>query len=65
MHSWGKVKMGDEKIFFKSIYLLPIYALPQFHIYANTHLRINPAPHLRITLLFILIMINSKRKTPI
>ncbi len=43
---------------FTPIYLLPTYALPHFPISAYIHLRITPTPHLRITLIFINILIN-------
>ena len=44
MHSWENAQMGQCKIG---------ETKPDHPIYAYTHLRITPTPHLRICLLFI------------
>ncbi len=63
MQKWVIGKMlGSEvaEMVFTPIYLLLTYALPHFPISAYIHLCITPTPHLRITLIFINILILSK-----
>ncbi len=54
--------MGDWRIEEIKVYIFRFF---DFVIFPPPHLRITPTPHLRITLIFINILINSKRKTPI